>query len=125
VHQPEEEEDQDRPPSLFGVFSASGPVVPLCTWTPGERRRRGVEPAAVGIQHAAGPKAVRRLAASPAPVPDGWDVVQDHPRRGLVVRPPEGEGPAAVLAWLLGAGEVLCGPPVSGWWTAAVFGPEP
>jgi hypothetical protein len=42
-----------------------------------------------------------------------------------VVRPPEGEGPAAVLAWLLGAGEVLCGPPVSGWWTAAVFGPEP
>jgi len=96
--------------------------VPLCTWTPGEVRRRGVEPASVGVQHAAGPKVVRRLAELGAPpVPDGWLVVQDHPKRGLVVRPAVVAGPEAVLSWLLGVGEALCLPPVSGWWTAAVY----
>ncbi len=111
-----------RSAGLFGLFGGSGPPVPLCTWTPGEARRRGVEPASVGLQHAAGPKVVRRLAEVGAPVPDGWTVGQDHPRRGLVVHPPAAVGPEAVLRWLLGAGEALCVLPVTGWWRAAVYG---
>ena len=109
-------------PGLFGVFGGSGPPVPLCTWTPGEARRRGVEPPSVGLQHAAGPKVVRRLVEVGAPVPAGWAVVQDHPRRGLVVRPPAEVAPEPVLRWLLGAGEALCVLPVTGWWRAAVYG---
>ncbi|MCI3950415.1 MAG: hypothetical protein K0R11_2349 [Acidimicrobiales bacterium] len=117
------EEAPIRGPGLFGLFGSGGPPVPLCTWTPGERRRRGVEPPSVGVQHAAGQKVARRLPEVGASVPDGWAVVQDHPRRGLVVRPPAGTPPDAVLGWLLGVGEALCVPPVTGWWTAAVFDP--
>jgi hypothetical protein len=125
VHEPDEDADVPvRPGGLFGVFGGTGPPVPLCTWTPGEVRRRGVGPVAVGVQHGTGPKVVRRLAEVGAPVPDGWVVAQDHPRRGLVVHPPVEATPEAVLGWLLGAGEALCLLPVSGWWYAAVFGPE-
>jgi hypothetical protein len=107
---------------LFGLFGGSGPPVPLCTWTPGEARRRGVEPASVGVQHAAGPKVVRRLADLGAPpVPGGWVVAQDHSKRGLVVHPSVDAPPEAVLGWLLRVGEALCRLPVTGWWTAAVY----
>jgi hypothetical protein len=116
----DEDEVEEPRPSLFGPVS--GPAVPLCTWTPGEERRRGgVGPSSIGVQHAAGPKAARRLAELGAPVPDGWQVVQDHPRRGLVVRPPVGEPPAEVLAWLLWAGQWLCATATTGWWKAAVY----
>lgn len=112
----------ERPAGLFGVFGGTGPLVPLCTWTPGERRRRGVEPAAVGLQHAVGPKAVRWLAEFGTPVPDGWAVAQDHPKRGLVVHPPVDAPPAEVLGWLLRAGDAVCRLPLTGWWAAAVYG---
>jgi hypothetical protein len=119
------EEDQasaPRPPGLFGVFSGAGPPVPLCTWTPGEVRRRSIEPASVGVQHAAGPKVVRRLEELGAPpVPDGWVVSQDHSKRGLVVHPAAEAPLEVVLEWLLHVGEALCLPPVSGWWYAALF----
>jgi hypothetical protein len=111
-----------QPVGLFAVFGGGGPPVPLCTWTPGEVRRRGVEPASVGIQHAVGPKAVRWLAEFGTPVPDGWVVAQDHPRRGLVVRAPPDADPAAVLGWLLQAGDAMCRLPLTGWWRAAVYG---
>jgi hypothetical protein len=117
----DEEEVEEQRPSLFGAVA--GPPVPLCTWTAGERRRRGVGPSSIGVQHAAGPKAARRLAELGAPVPPAWQVVQDHPRRGLVVRPPPDEPPAEVLTWLLWAGQWLCVPAVTSWWKAAVFEP--
>ena len=111
-----------RPAGLFGVFGGLGPPVPLCTWTPGEVRRRGPEPASVGVQHAAGPKVVRRLMELGAPpLPEGWVVAQDHPKRGLVVHPRPEAAQAEVLQWLLGVGEALSLPPVSGWWHAAVY----
>jgi hypothetical protein len=101
-----------RAAGIFGVFGGTGPPVPLCTWTPEE----------VGIQHAAGPKVARRLVELRAPpVPDGWGVTQDHPKRGLVVRPSPDASVAEVLRWLVAVGEALCQRPVSGWWLAAVY----
>jgi len=41
-------------------------------------------------------------------VPAGWTVVQDNPKRGLVVRPSVDAGPADVLEWLLRATAALC-----------------
>jgi hypothetical protein len=119
----DEEEAEERPSGVLGAFSSAGPPVPLCTWTAGEQRRRGLGPSSIGVQHASGPKAARRLAELGAPVPQGWQVVQDHPRRGLVVRPPAEEPLADVLTWLLWAGQWLCGPAVTGWWKAAVYDP--
>lgn len=110
-----------RPAGLFGVFGGAGPPVPLCTWTPGERRRRSVDRASVGVQHAVGPKVVRWLAEFGTPVPDGWVVGQDHPKRGLVVHPPPEAGEAEVLEWLLRAGDAVCRLPLTGRWVAAVY----
>jgi len=92
--------------------------VPLCTWSPGEQKRRRATPPVVGIQHH-----VRRKVAEVVAVPDGWFVVQDHGRRGLVVRVPADAPHEQVLRWLLSAAETLCPVPV-GRWAAQVYGPS-
>ncbi|CAN5198418.1 hypothetical protein BH18ACT4_BH18ACT4_09250 [soil metagenome] len=108
--------------ALFGrLFSASGPDVPVATWTPGERRRRGEEPPSVGIQHASVPSAKDRLAEMGRAVPDGWVVLQDHPKRGLVVSVPGDEDRGRVLDWLLGAAAALSVVTLVGGWQAAVY----
>lgn len=108
-------------PGLFGVFSGRGPVVPVATWTAaGPPRRRGPAPEEVGIQHPAGPRAAARLADAGHGVPAGWRVVQDHPRRGLVVQVPPGTAHGDVAAWLLRATAALAAVPVTGWWRATV-----
>lgn len=99
------EEEQGQ--GLFGMFGARGPVVPFATWHPGER--------SAGIQHGTGPKVVRRI-----DVPSGWRVVQDHPRRGLVVRVPEGTSTEDVVRWLLATGTQLCPLPLLGRWVAEI-----
>jgi hypothetical protein len=100
-----------RPQSpLSDLFRARGPDVPLATWTPDE----------VGIQHATGTKALDRLATAGVPLPPGWRRLEDHPRRGLVVRPAPDAPIAEVVRWLLAALEVLNPHPVTGPWIAAV-----
>ena len=98
------------PSSLFGLFSSRGPAVPLCTWHAGER--------SAGVQHATGPKVVNRV-----DVPPGWRVVQDHPRRGLVLRVPPDVPDVEVLRWLVGVGERLCPVPTTGEWLAELHAP--
>ena len=102
----------DVPSSSLGVlsiFSARGPAIPLLTWTPGERSRRGATPVEIGIQHPAGSRAVPLLRERGAGVPPGWAVVQDNPKRGLVVRPStDTSTPAEILEWLLRATAALC-----------------
>ena len=106
----------------FALFSARGPVVPLGTWTPGATNRKGRrEPAMLGLQHPAGAKAKPLLAQRGHPVPDGWIVVQDHVRKGLVVQvPPEVDARRAV-EWLLRAANLLSTVPLVGGWRAAVY----
>jgi hypothetical protein len=107
--QPEVDPDVPIPsaPGVFAVFSARGPVVPLGTWHPGER--------SVGLQHSTGTKAASRVE-----VPPGWRVVQDHPKRGLVLRVPAGVTDADALAWLIRTGTALCPVPILGRWVAEV-----
>lgn len=113
--------DMDMPPPtrspLASIFGARGPTVPLATWMP----RHGRDPATGGIQHPEGPQAVKLLAERGAPVPAGWRVVQDHPKRGLVVAVVGGNGRDDLdraLVWLLGAAAVLCPWPRTGEWRA-------
>ena len=95
------------PPRSFvvGLFGNQGPLVPFCTWHRGERM--------AGIQHASGPKLVRRI-----DVPAGWRVTQDHPKRGLVVEVPGGVGDAEVLGWLVRVAAPLG--PTADLWVAEV-----
>ena len=115
----------DVPPSgseTFSLFSGRGPVVPLGTWTPRTVGRRGrVDPAMLGLQHPAGSKARPLLAELGHAVPEGWIVVQDHVRKGLVVSVPPAVGPADALRWLLQAARLLSTIPLTGGWRAAVY----
>ncbi|HZT67494.1 MAG TPA: hypothetical protein VFA11_17030 [Acidimicrobiales bacterium] len=116
------DEDPELPgDGLFGAFSARGPAVPLCTWVPARRRRERRGRQSLGVQHATGTRAAARLAGAGHPVPEGWRVTQDHPRRGLVVEVHADEPPERVLSWLIGAGEALCLPTPTGQWRAALY----
>ncbi len=115
-------DDAPPPPSpLAGLVSGRGPEVPLATWTPGELRRGRSEPPTIGLQHGSGPGARARLADHGRGVPEGWVVLQDHSKRGLVVAVPPAVPHAEVLAWLLGAAGVLATVPLTGRWRAAVY----
>ena len=106
----------------FALFSGRGPIVPLATWTPAKTPRRGRrEPAMIGLQHPAGSKAKPLLAQHGHPVPDGWTVVQDHVRKGLVVALPDDVAAAEALGWVLRAARLLSTIPLGGQWRASVY----
>ena len=113
--------EKDAPPApsgLAALFGSPSFPVPVCTWVPGRAGLRGLAPDTIGIQHATGPKAVRRLAEQGVPLPAGWRWRQDHPRRGLVVELPPDTAPAEVLDWLLRAGAALSTVTGTGDWRA-------
>ena len=115
---------EDTPPqrSIFGaLFSGTGPPVPVCTWVAPESSQKPPH-AEVGILHQAGPKVIRRLASDGIEVPEGWVVLADHPRRGLVIAVHPDSAHADVLEWLLQAGAALSRVPLTGTWQAAVHG---
>jgi len=112
----------DPSPVLTRVFSPRGPEVPLATWVPGARRRGGrAEPVSVGLQHHAGPKAMHRLRDLGHPVPSGWRMLADHPRRGLVLEAPAEEDPDVALVWLIRAADLLTEIELPAMWHAGVF----
>jgi hypothetical protein len=117
VHQ----DDMPPAPGILGLFSAKGPEAPELSWVPGEPGGRRVEPLSIGIRHAAGPKAKRRLAEAGHPVPEGWFVVQDNPKRGLVAQVRDGSTAPEVLDWLLRAAAILATVPLTGTWRARVY----
>lgn len=123
---PEVEEDQARAvtPSVVGaLFRASGPPVPQATFLAPVESRRGRVPAQIGLTHGVGTAVVRRLAAEGLPLPPGWTVVQDHVRRGLVLRLDDPPDTMVALGWALKAAEKLCPIPVTGGWLAEVHRP--
>jgi len=114
------DKDTPVPPrSLLGnVLAARGPDLPHCSWVPEPNA-----PTSIGIQHASGTKAVARLAAAGMPLPAGWRMMQDHPRRGLVLAVPASSAPDdldELLVWLLRAGRELSTVPLNGFWLATI-----
>ena len=116
---------EDVPPpksGLFSLFSGRGPDVPLATWTPGQARKSGrPEPPMVGILHPSGPQAKVRLADRGRAVPDGWVVMQDYAKKGLVVAVPPAVAHGDVVKWLLQAAGALSVVPLTGTWRAAIY----
>jgi hypothetical protein len=104
----EPEAQPDEGSGIARVFSALGPAVPLGSWVPGARRRNGSsEPVSLGLQHAAGSKALLRLHELGHPPVQGWRVLTDHPKRGFVLAVPDDEDPDTALVWLLRAATLL------------------
>jgi hypothetical protein len=115
------DDDGVDPPrrNLFAaIFSARGPLLPLATVSPADT---GGGRLALGLQHNGGQRAISTLAESGHPLPDGWERVSDHPRRGLVVSAPAGTQPDVVVTWLLEAAERLTRVEMADAWVARVY----
>ncbi len=121
-----DDDHQPPEPGPFAFLGGSTHRVPVATWVPG-RRPEGAEarPAAVGLQHATGPRVAGRLRDLGVPLPEGWRVTQDHPRRGLVVTVPAGTDHGTVLEWLLRAAAAVCQVETTGRWRAEVHAGRP
>jgi hypothetical protein len=105
-----------------GWFSARGPEAPHSTYLPPRPKRNGrVAPAQLGIEHAAGPKAVRQLDAAGLTLPTGWLVRQDNPKRGLVLAVAAGTAPGQLVGWLLSAAGLLSRVALGDAWLAEVW----
>lgn len=116
-----EEDDEPPAPGPFAFLGGSTHKVPTITWLPGKRAADGtVKPTTVGLQHAAGPRVAWKLRDLGLPLPDGWRITQDHPKRGLVALVPAVSDDAAVLDWLLLAAAAVCAVPTTGRWTASI-----
>lgn len=117
------EEDVPPPRSALGrLFGAQGPVVPVCTWVAPHAKQHPPH-IEVGILHATGTKAAKRLADAGVPVPDRWVVLVDHPKRGLVVAVNPEATPVEAAEWLVRAGAALCPVPMTGTWQAQLHLP--
>ena len=116
-----DEEHQPDAPGPFAFLGGSTHLVPVITWMPGKHQSgRPSRPTTVGLQHASGPRVAWRLRDLGQPVPEGWKVTQDHPRRGLVAEVPADADNRAVIDWLLRAATTVCQVEMTGRWTAAV-----
>jgi hypothetical protein len=126
------------PGMIFGRVSGRGAPIPKITWTAPQRRRRRTEPAHLGIEHPAGPKARDQLADAGHPIPAHWPVLQDHTLRGLVVVPTveavgrspidqDSPEPAALpdhvvtIVWAIDAATILAGGELGAVWQAQAF----
>lgn len=120
---PEVDEDQAAavtPNAVAALFRAPGPPIPQATLIAPTDGRRGSRPAQLGMTHGVGTAVMRRLAAEGLEKPEGWKVVQDHVRRGLVLRLDDPLDVERVLTWALRAGALLCPIDTTGGWLAEV-----
>lgn len=99
--------DAPKPTSVWGRINGRGPEVPRLTWTAPTLKGRKTNPAQVGLEHPGGTKALGQLAEANHPLPSGWQRLQDHPMRGLVVVPPVDALAEDILAWALKAACLL------------------
>lgn len=120
---PENAVDPDPPSGLFAFFGNRAQPVTMATIMPPKKERRASAGLSVGIMHPTGAKAVVRLASFGVPLPEGWLVRQDHPRRGIVLETPVDVAESDVIAWCISAGTALCRVDMTGEWRAVVYEP--
>ncbi len=117
--------DADEAPPAAGARGSSPPGARSCRWPTGCRGSGPggeIDYTAVGIQHGMSSQVVDWLASDHGlPVPTGWEVISDHPSRGLVVAVPPASDHASVLGWLLDAADRLCPIQLTGEWRASVY----
>lgn len=119
----EDDPEPDASPAragIFGLVSGRGPDVPVATWVPGPTTAKGPGPDSLGIEHAAGARALQQLLEAGVTPPAGFRRTADHARRGLVLEGPAGTDAAALLEFLLAACDVLATRPLPDAWAAAV-----
>ncbi len=120
----DEEMAQPQPAAgLFAFFGNRQAPVTMATIVPPRVDRRDREGMTIGLMHPTGGKSVARLAEAGVSIPEGWTVLQDHPRRGLLVRTRPDDAGADAAAWSVKAGTALCRVETTGSWRAVVYLP--
>ena len=106
-------DDADIPdtPNSLAIFSRRGPAVPLATIVSAHERRGRIEPAEIGVQHAA---ASRLADAWTTPPPEGIVTLSDHPKRGWVGSVPPEMRAHDYTRWLCQQLIALCRVPLTG-----------
>lgn len=120
----DEEQAPTAPTGLTALLAPRLAGVVMGTWAPPTTTRQGPQGATVGILHSAGRFAARQLTTLGAPVPQGWIVRQDNPRRGLIVVASAGSTDDEVLSWTIAATTALCAYSMTGDWCADIFWPR-
>lgn len=110
-------------PGLFPMLSPRHPGVTMGTWFPPRGGRRPRAEQVVGVTHSAGAKVVAGLTEAGLGLPADWRVVQDHPRRGLIVAAPGHAPHDRVLDYTLSVTATLCVLPLTGTWQAEIHQP--
>lgn len=111
------------PSAVAALFRAPGPPIPQVTLMPPHTGRRGDKPARMGLTHGVGTRVIPRLRDADIALPEGWKVVQDHVRRGVVLDLAEPLDPGLAVDWALRAAVALCPIPTTGAWLAEVHRP--
>ena len=73
----------------------------------------------IGVQHGLGRLGLAGLAERGCSLPEGWRLLQDHARRGLIVAP--SVDPQHIAQWVVDALRGLSAIPAQATWTAMVF----
>jgi hypothetical protein len=109
---------------FFALFGGGSIGVTMCTWIPGSAAHHGNPLPSLGITHNQSRRVYAELQSGVAVIPDGWQVEQDHPRRGLIIRIPLDEPNGKVLAWGLRAVAALSTSTAPFRWHANVYLPN-
>lgn len=118
------DEAPPRPTGLTAVLAPRTPGALMGTWAPQTMTRRGLLGATIGLLHPAGRFAARQLASLGVPIPEGWTIRQDNPRRGLIVNARVDTPHDEVLSWIVAAGMALSTLTPSGYWRADIYLPK-
>jgi hypothetical protein len=113
-----------RPTGLSAVLAPRTPGAVMATWAPQTVTRKGPQGATIGLLHPAGRFAARQLASLGVPVPDGWTIRQDNPRRGLIVIARVDAPQQEVLDWIIAAGAAVSTLASTGYWRADIYLPK-
>ena len=84
---------------FWKAFSSRGPVVPLFTWTSATDRKGIYQPSQVGLTHPTGGAILDRLESFQVEIPKEWQLLQDHPKRGIVFCLPQVYQPEEVISF--------------------------
>lgn len=115
--EPDPDDVDPRAAARPSVFSGRGRAAPFATFVAGAP---GAEHQ-LGLEHGAGRHAVRQLRDAGVVFPDGARLVQDHPRRGLIVAVPSATSTSEIGRLLLRMASELAMVPLGDRWVVEVY----
>ena len=84
---------------FWKAFSSRGPRIHQFTWTSATDRKGNFQPSEIGLTHPTGIAVLDRIKSFQINVPNEWQLIQDHPKRGIVFQLPGTYDPEEVVVF--------------------------